>query len=272
MEKCLSSKQIFEFKKNGFLTELPVFTKEEMVKLNEGLPNLLKLLKKGESTKEIREWHEASSYLYDICMDSRILNYVEAILDEPFYMWGSNFFIKEPYSSETVGWHQDAYYWPLDPIESVTVWIAFDIVDKKNGAMQVIPASHLDGIVEHVRTNSDSVLSLNADTSNFDLDTAVNLNLQMGSISIHDDKLLHCSPSNPSNRRRAGFTIRYSPDRVKCDLNINPNFRVYPARGKLLHKHPLGEIPTKIFGRIYHEHQSIEETGDKNEKEFWGKK
>ncbi len=272
MGNALSSTQIEEFQQQGFLAGLPVFTSAEMATLNKDLPNILNLLEAGESTKEIREWHEASRYLFDICMDKRILAYVEALLGAHFYMWASNFFIKEPYSMETVGWHQDGYYWPLKPIESATVWIAFDEVDEENGAMQVIPGSHHQGMVEHVRQESDSVLGLEADVSGFELSSAINIPLKIGSISIHDDKLLHCSPCNPSNRRRAGFTIRYSPDRVKCDLKINPHFRVFPARGELFGNHPLGKIPTQRYGRLYREHKSIEESGQESEKGFWDSK
>ena len=103
------------------------------------LHELLALLRPGESSKEIREWHESSRFLYDICMHPTILDYVEDLLGPDFYLWGSNFFIKEPRSLSTVGWHQDAYYWPLDPHESLTVWLAFDDSTVENGAMTVVP-------------------------------------------------------------------------------------------------------------------------------------
>ncbi len=273
MTQALNSKQIEDFKHQGFLANLQIFSPTEMDQLNRELPNILGLLKPGESTKEIREWHEASRFLFDICMDKRILDYVESLLGAGFYMWASNFFIKEPHSMEIVGWHQDAYYWPLFPIESLTVWVAFDDVGEQNGAMQVIPASHRQGMVEHLRQEGDdSVLSLQADVSAFDPDAAVSVPLKRGSISMHDDKLLHASPGNPSSRRRAGFTIRYSPNRVKCNLKINPHFRIFPARGEVCRINPPGKIPTQRYGRLFREHQSIEESGQKREKEFWVKK
>ena len=45
---------------------------------------------------------------------------------------------------------------------------------------------------------------------------------------------------------RAGITIRYSPTNVKCDLNVWPNFEVYPCRGKDEYEYnPVGRIPNK---------------------------
>jgi len=124
--KRLSGEQRAFFERNGYLNDLPpIFTAGETQRLKEGLAELMKLLRPGEDSKEIREWHESSRFLYDICTNNVILDDVEDLLGPDFYLWGSNFFIKEPHTASTVGWHQDAYYWPLDPHESLTVWLAF---------------------------------------------------------------------------------------------------------------------------------------------------
>jgi hypothetical protein len=43
--------------------------------------------------------------------------------------------------------------------------------------------------------------------------------LKAGQISLHADMLAHGSPSNLSDRRRAGLTIRYCPIEVRGDWN-----------------------------------------------------
>ena len=91
------------YDEKGYLLGLPpIFTKEEMARINAELPNLLALLKPGESTNEMREWHHESTYLYEIVMNPRILDLVEGILGPNFYVWGSHFFIKPPHSTGTV--------------------------------------------------------------------------------------------------------------------------------------------------------------------------
>ena len=123
----LTEEQKKFYHENGYLLGLPpIYTKAEMARINAELPNLLALLKPGETSKDIREWHEMSTYLYEIAMNPKILDLVEGILGANFYFWASNFFIKEPRNASTVGWHQDAYYWPMAPHNSVTVWLAFD--------------------------------------------------------------------------------------------------------------------------------------------------
>jgi len=197
------------------------------------------------------------------CVNPRILDLVEGILGPNFFMWASSFFIKEPFSTATVGWHQDAYYWPMTPQHSVTVWLAFDDVDAENGAMKIIPGSHIGGVIKHRRSNqSDSILTLELEGGSFREDIAVQFKLKAGEISLHDDRAIHGSPANPSPRRRAGLTVRYSGTEVKNDLSVNPNFKAYLCRGVDQHKHnPVGPIPTKRFARPEFKAVSIEEAG-----------
>ncbi len=274
MPAKLTPSDIEQFKDRGYIAGLPVFDASELRDLNAGLGEIVALLGPGESTKEIREWHEASRFLFDICMHDRILDYVEPLIGPDFVMWASNFFIKEPGTSESVAWHQDAYYWPLEPRASLTVWLAFDDVDVENGAMIVLPGSHAHGIFDHNRLGGagSSVLDLECDTSAFDLGTAEHVCLKAGEISIHSDQLIHGSPANESSRRRAGLTIRYSPTNVKCDLSVNPHFRQYLARGVDRYEHnPVGEIPEQRIGRLFREHRSVEEAGAEAESKFWKK-
>ena len=264
MGKRLTDEQKKFYAANGYILGLPpVLTPAQVRELNLGTEELLKLLHPGEDSKEIREWHESSRFLYDICTNDIILDYVEDILGPDFYLWGSNFFIKPPRSSSTVGWHQDTYYWPLEPKISATVWLALEDVDEENGAMRVIPGSHKAGLLKHARSSdTDSVLTLECEGGQYREDLAVSFRLKAGQISIHDDKLVHGSPANHSDRRRAGLTIRYSSTIVKCDLSVNPHFKAYLCRGVDNYKHnPVGAIPTQKYARLERQHLSVEEAG-----------
>jgi non-haem Fe2+, alpha-ketoglutarate-dependent halogenase len=249
---------------NGYLVGLPpIYSAEQMHRHNEDLAELVKLLEPGETPKDIREWHEQSRWLYDICMNPQILDVAESIVGPDFYLWASNFFIKDAHTTDTVGWHQDAYYWPMAPHNSVTAWLAFTDVDEGNGAMKIVPGSHSAGVLQHQRSaRSDSVLTLQLDSGSFSEDTAVSMRLRAGEISVHDDRAVHGSPANPSGRRRAGLTIRYSGTNVKNDLSINPHFKAYLARGiDRYHHNPVGTPPERKFGRPAFKPVSIEEAG-----------
>lgn len=261
---ALSEEQKDSYRSNGYLLGLPrIYSLDEMRRLNAELPNLLALLESGETTKDIREWHETSTYLYDIIMNPKIHDLVEGILGPNFYCWASSFFVKEPFSTSTVGWHQDAYYWPMHPYNTVTVWLAFDDVDEENGGMRVVPGSHLYGILKHKRSQqTSSVLGLELESGTFSEADAIQFKLKQGEISLHDDRCVHSSPSNPSARRRAGFTIRYSGTNVKNDLTVNPNFKAYLCRGVDEYRHnPVGKAPTERFARPSFKAISFEEAG-----------
>jgi len=264
MPHSLTPTQQDFYHENGYLIGLPaIYTRDEMAAINRDLPSLLNLLQPGETSKDIREWHETSTYLYDIVMNPKIHDLVEGILGPDFFAWASSFFIKEPYSKATVGWHQDAYYWPMTPQNSVTVWLAFDDVDQENGAMQIIPGSQKHGLIKHRRsTATDSVLTLELETGTFSEDKAVSLCLKAGEVSLHDDRAVHGSPANPSGRRRAGLTIRYSGTNVKNDMSVNPNFKTYLCRGADNYRHnPTGPVPTQRFARPTFKAVSVEEAG-----------
>ena len=249
---------------NGYLLGLPrIYTADEMAAMNAELPQLLALLEPGETAKDIREWHETSAYLYDIVMNPKILDLVEGVLGPNFYCWASSFFIKEPFSHDTVGWHQDAYYWPMAPHNSVTVWLAFDAVDEENGGMKLVPGSHLHGVIKHKRSQeTSSILTLELESGSFSEADAVQWKLAPGEISLHDDRAVHSSPANPSPRRRAGLTIRYSGTNVKNDMSVNPNFKAYLCRGvDEFRLNPVGVPPAQRFGRPAFKAVSIEEAG-----------
>jgi non-heme Fe2+,alpha-ketoglutarate-dependent halogenase len=260
----LTEEQKVFYRDQGYLLDLPpIYTTEEMATMNNELPQLLALLKQGETAKDIREWHETSRFLYDIVMNPKIHDLVEGILGQNFFIWASSFFIKEPFSKSTVGWHQDAYYWPMTPHNTVTVWLAFDDVDAVNGAMKLIPGSQRYGIINHKRSEkTDSVLTLELASRTVSEADAIQFHLKAGEVSLHDDRAVHGSPANPSARRRAGLTIRYSGTNVKNDLSLNPNFKAYLCRGIDEFKHnPVGPIPTLRFARPAFKAVSLEEAG-----------
>jgi len=268
MATTLTPEQIEFFRTNGFLTQLPpVYTRAEMERINADLPNLLALLQPGETAKDIREWHETSTYLYEIVMNPKIHDFVEGIVGTNFFCWASSFFIKEPFSPATVGWHQDAYYWPMAPHNTVTVWLAFDDVDEANGAMKVIPGTHLRGLIKHKRCEATtSVLTLELEDGTVSESDAVQLCLKAGEVSLHDDRAVHGSPANPSPRRRAGLTIRYSGTNVRNDLSVNPNFKAYLCRGIDEYRlNPVGVQPVQRFARPSFKAVSIEEAGKEAE-------
>jgi ectoine hydroxylase-related dioxygenase (phytanoyl-CoA dioxygenase family) len=154
--------------------------------------------------------------------------------------------VKEPRDGRITPWHQDAQYWPLQPQNAVTVFIAFTECDRENGCLRVVPGTHREArLSHHVSQDARYSLPQEIDAGAFDLSRAVDLELKAGEISLHHDGLVHGSDANLSERPRIGFTMRFSSTDVKCDLAVWPNFQAFLARGTDRYGHnPPGVPPT----------------------------
>ena len=146
-----------------------------------------------------------------------ILDAVEKVIGPDILCWGSSFFTKSAHDPSYVSWHQDSTYWGLEPPDIVTAWVAFSESVPKNGAMRVVPRSHLADQLPHRDTFAkDNLLSRGQEISvEVDEKQTVTLALQRGEMSLHHVRLIHGSDPNPSDRCRIGFAIRYLPTYVK---------------------------------------------------------
>ena len=61
------------------------------------------------------------------------------LIGEDIILWGSSLFCKAKKTGNETPWHQDGEYWPIKPLESVTIWLAIDEVTPENGPLQYIP-------------------------------------------------------------------------------------------------------------------------------------
>ena len=258
----LTAEEVKQYHERGFVKNLPLFDEAGVQALQtEFMKNVDKVPEEVDLYR-VNNWHKANRWFYDLAHTPAILDYVEDLLGANFHLWAAAFFIKFPHDESTVPWHQDARYWAIDPRKTVTVWLAAFDTDKENGCMRVVPGSHRWGDLPHEdipgspawdkntkpeeRRKQKYVLWQRIDPNSFSEDDAVDMDLKAGEISLHDDDLIHGSTGNPSDRMRAGITMRYCPTEVKGDLSVWPNFEVYPVRGVDEYNHnPVGRVPTK---------------------------
>jgi non-haem Fe2+, alpha-ketoglutarate-dependent halogenase len=242
----LTPEQVEEYERLGYLKGFRVFTGAEVAGLQAEYEKLVRLVPPGKNINFVNWWHKRNRFLYDLCMDPRLLDYVEDLLGPDFFLWGSHFFVKEPGDGRIVPWHQDAQYWPLTPQHAVTVFIAFTDCDRENACMRIIPGSHRQKVRHHLTEDGRAVLKQEIDEGEFDPADAVDMELSAGEISLHHDGIIHGSGPNESGRRRVGFTMRFSSTDVKCDLSVWPNFQAFLARGVDRYGHnPPGAPPTE---------------------------
>lgn len=144
--------------------------------------------------------------------DERLLDIAEQFVGPNIGLFASHYIAKPPYKGQAVLWHQDGSYWPLEPMEVITFWLAVDDSTPENGCLRVIPGTHaLDLQETKSRTDVKNVLESSIDDAFVDESEAVDLVLRPGDISIHHPNIIHGSNANTSPHWRRGLTIRYIP-------------------------------------------------------------
>lgn len=164
--------------------------------------------------------------------DDRLLDIAELFVGSDIALFASHYICKPPYSGRPVLWHQDGAYWPLEPMEVVTLWLAIDDSTPENGGLRVIPGSHREDLHElRARDELDSVLGSESATE-VDESRAVSLTLAAGDVEVHHPRIMHGSTANSSPNRRCGLTIRYIPTSTRITAREQPYPSAFLLRGK----------------------------------------
>jgi ectoine hydroxylase-related dioxygenase (phytanoyl-CoA dioxygenase family) len=144
--------------------------------------------------------------------DDRLLDIAEQFIGPDIALFASHYVAKPPFDGQQVLWHQDGSYWPLEPMDVISLWLAVDASTPENGCMRVVPGSRdtdLQAVTD--RTDVANVLGSAMDDSLVDDNSAVDLVLAAGDVSIHHPNVVHGSTANTSPNWRRGLTIRYIP-------------------------------------------------------------
>lgn len=161
--------------------------------------------------------------------DSRLLDLAQGILGRNIALFASHYICKPGGDGQPVLWHQDGSYWPLEPMEVVTAWLAVDESTAENGCMRVIPGSHRGPALPHHRHDQTAVLHTEIRREDVDESRAVDVELPAGGVSLHHPFLVHGSRENCSPRRRCGLTIRYIPTTTRI---CRPDWKTFLLRGE----------------------------------------
>ena len=155
--------------------------------------------------------HLPFKFMSDIIRHPRILDAVEDVLGPNILCWGSSFFQKNAHDPRFISWHQDSYYYGMDPSNTCTAWLAFSVSNEASGSVRVIPGSHLRQM-EFVNTPTEhNMLPRGQTIVGVDESKAVQMNLAPGEFSLHHEAIVHNSDPNRSDDRRIGLSIHYIP-------------------------------------------------------------
>src|SRR3984885_3112618 len=214
--KSLSEAAARHYHEQGYVVPIPALTRAEAADLR-GKLQAYEAGAGGLAGPLRHKSHLLFTWVNDLIRHPRILDAVEDIIGPDILCWGTSFFTKEARNPGYVSWHQDSTYWGLEPPDIITAWVAFTDSTAANGAMRVIPGTHLLDQAPHRDTfATDNLLSRGQEIEvEVDDRQAAMLELAAGEMSLHHVRLIHGSDPNPSDDRRIGFAIRYIPTYVR---------------------------------------------------------
>lgn len=198
------------------------------------------LLRKYPDTRPEQLHHHLlvhDPFMHRLVGDERLLDIAEQFIGPDIALFAAHYIAKRPYDGQEVLWHQDGSYWPLEPMEVTTLWLAATDSTVENGCMRVLPGTQNNRLLSRaeMQTVDDgrNVLASGIHPSQIDDSQVIDLELKAGDVSIHNPRIIHGSKPNTSGTWRIGLTLRYIPTTtwVKRDDHENILLRGQAAPG-----------------------------------------
>ncbi len=156
---------------------------------------------------QIMQMCERSLAFRRLLYDQRILATVRAIIGPSVMLFHDQALYKRSRTGGPVSWHQDNGYWRCAPANLLSCWIALDDATVENGAMQVVPGSHLAPLRHGTASESDQLLQVPTPAP---ASVAV-VELPAGGCMFHHCQTLHYTAPNATERQRRAFIIHFMP-------------------------------------------------------------
>jgi len=144
----------------------------------------------------------------------------ETIVDTTAQLLGPNLkllrsaaMFKPPAVGSEKGFHQDAAYYPIQPMDHVTVWIALDEATTENGCMNVVPGAHKDGLLGHEAVEYDTDIVI-ADRD-FERSDAVPVPMDAGDALFTHCLVPHFTAPNTTETWRRALIMSYMDARSR---------------------------------------------------------
>lgn len=163
-----------------------------------------------------------------------LVDIASQLIGEDIILWGTTLFGKPARSGKETPWHQDGEYYPIKPLEVLTIWIPLDDVTPENGPMRFIPGSHkAHKLYSHSWVEGDNkTINLVCDEEHYDPATAEPLIIKAGQVSFHDVYMIHGSQPNLTDQRRAALIVRLMPASSFYDHALGAEIgKKHPAQG-----------------------------------------
>ncbi|MBE8720832.1 phytanoyl-CoA dioxygenase [Sphingobacterium sp. Ka21] len=222
-----------EIAKDGFTTVDDVYSDKEIehiLSMIDQADNNKRTFRKSTELFAIRQLLKEIPEITNSVFNDSLKNVVSQIFGDNYFVVKSIYFDKPETSNWYVSYHQDltisvdkkvelenfgpwttkqgqyAVQPPIDVIENIyTIRIHLDDTDENNGALRVIPRSHLKKIYR-------------PENIDWDTETETACNVKRGGIMIMKPLILHSSSRTTNNRKRRVIHIEFSNQELPTEL------------------------------------------------------
>jgi len=227
MELRVDIKQ--EFEQNGFLILQEAFADREIARLSDEVDEIVQgraaylpaqeIIYEPETdpprVRNAFRMHLNNNVFLEAAKHPPLIAVVQEILGNRIRLYGSQVFAKPAQVGTQVPRHQDMPYWPFEPFELVSAWIALDDSNVENGCVRYVAGSHKLGMLPHVPSGvAGNSLGLVDDPRIAALPEHP-VEVRRGSCILHHCLTVHRSEANKSPTPRRGLIFVYMSDRVR---------------------------------------------------------
>ncbi len=159
--------------------------------------------------------HLYDEFFMNVARTPKLVAILGEMLGRPLRVYGSHLFAKPARVGTVVPPHQDMPYWPFDPPELISAWIALDDSTIENGCVRFAAGSHKLGVLPHAPSGIvGNSLGLVPDERVQGLEERP-VEVRRGSVVLHHCLTVHRSEPNQSSQSRRGLIYIYMSPNVR---------------------------------------------------------
>jgi hypothetical protein len=240
-----------EYSRNGFAIINDVFSSDYVNAIIHCLENADKNKPTFRITNDLFAIRQFLKELPDVnprVFTSRLKDIIKAVFGSDYFVVKSIYFDKPGLSNWFVAYHQDltisvnkkvdlygygpwtvkhsqfAVQPPLDILQrNFTIRIHLDDTNEHNGALKVIPGSHLKGIYR-------------PETIDWNIEKECICNVKAGGVMLMSPLLLHASNRTTNNNKRRVLHIEFSNAELPAEINWSEKINIFKTKFKLMLK------------------------------------
>ena len=198
----LSAEQLALYREQGYAGPKPLLDDTGLENVRAEMDALIDALPADNRPENIPSPHYENRFLRDLLLSDPFVDVAEQIVGPDVALFTVYAISKPPRDGRSVNWHQDADYFPIDPIETFTLWLAIDDSTRENGCMQVLPGTHRSRrLLDHgVFPDDGSVLPQSVP----ELDTSGAVDVEVPGRSLQRARRVPPAPARIPTPRRGG--------------------------------------------------------------------